>query len=383
MEVVNETRSARLAALGFDAERQRLAREYRGKRVALGAIRIVAYVAISVWLLTGFTFQVKAWASLFGAGVPQYALYAILLYFLYWVPVIPVGLVGGFILERKYGMSVQGLRSWLADVAKSLGIGLAFTVLSVVVLFLLLARFPQVWWVLAWAISLVVGFAVMWLGPVLLAPLFFKFEPLRNETLVSRLRALAERAGTKVVGVYRMVASAKTTRALGGLAGLGRTRRIVLSDTLLDRYTPEEVESVIAHELAHHAHRDIARLAVAGAAASLLGLFFVDRVLRAAAPKLGFDGIADVAALPLLALTVAAVSTVLAPALNALSRRREAAADAFAIRMTGKPEAFRTTMVKIHDQNLGVADPHPLLESLFHDHPSGRRRVEAALRWRP
>jgi len=381
MEVVNAARDARLAALGFDVDRQRLAREYKRKRLAMSVVRIVVYVVISAWLLTGFTFTVAGWASAFGGGPLQYALYATLLYFLYWVPVIPLGILGGFVLERKYGVSVQGLRSWLADAAKSLAIGIGFSLVAVEVVYLLLAATP-LWWLYAWLLGMGLGVVLAWLGPVVIAPLFYRFELIADEALASRLRALAERAGTKVVGVFRMVASAKTTRAFGGLAGIGSTRRIILSDTLLNRYTPEEVETVIAHELAHHVHRDTLRLTVAGALAGLVGLLAVDRVLLAAVPTLRLSGPADIAGLPLVALTIATVSTAIGPVLNGLSRRWEAAADVFALRMTGNYSAFASTMVKIHDQNLGVADPHPFVEFLFHDHPSGRRRVETALRWR-
>ena len=122
----------------------------------------------------------------------------------------------------------------------------------------------------------------------------------------------------------------------------------------------------------------MARLAAAGAIVTLVGLLAVDRILRAAVEPLGLVGIHDVAGLPIVGLAVATTSTILGPFVNMLSRRREAAADTFAVRMTGNLGAFRNTMVKIHDQNLGVADPHPLAEFLFHDHPSGRRRVEAA-----
>ena len=379
MEVaVNEARDARLAALGFDLDRQRLARAYKRKRLPLTAARIVAYIAISAWLLQGFTFTVKAWASAFGGGVPQVALYTVIVYFLYWLPVIPLGIYGGLVLERRYGMSVQGFRSWLRDAAKGLAIGMGFSVVTVEVLYFLLAATPELWWLYAWALGLLVGLLLTWIGPIVLAPLFYKFEPLTDEALAVRLRALAERAGAKVIGTFRMVASTKTTRAIGGLAGIGKTRRIILSDTLLNRYTPDEVESVIAHELAHHVNRDMARLAAAGAAVSLLGLLAVDRMLRASVEPLGLVGVHDIAGLPIVGLGVAAMSTLLGPFVNLLSRRSEAKADEFAVRVTGNRAAFRSTMVKIHDQNLGVADPHPLAEFLFHDHPSGRRRVEAA-----
>ena len=382
MEVLRGDRDARLAALGFDVSRQRLAREDKRRRTVLGAIRVLIYIAISVTLLRGFTFELKMWSLAFGGGVAQYALYAVALYFLFWIPVIPIGVVGSFVLERRYGMSVQGLWSWLVDAAKGLGLGLGFSVLAVEVLYVFLAATPSLWWLYVWLVTLAVGLVLMWLGPVVLAPLFNKYVPLNDEALAARLRALADRTGAKVVGVFRMLASAKTTRAFGGLAGVGGTRRIILSDTLLNRYTPEEVETVIAHELGHHVHRDMVRLTLAGAVASLLGLLAVDEILHAAVPSLGLAGISDIAGLPLVALTIAAISTIVGPVLNVLSRRWEASADRFALQMTGNPEAFTSTMVKIHDQNLGVADPHPLAELLFHDHPSGLRRVEAALRWR-
>jgi len=378
--VVSGERDERLAALGFDVRRQQLAREYKRRRLALTLVRIVVYVLLSAWFLGGFTFTVKAWASAFGGGVPQYAVYAVFAYVLYWLPAIPLGVLGGYVLERRYGMSVQGVRSWLGDAAKGLAIGLGFSVLAVVVLYALLAAVPGYWWLAAWVLGMAAGAVLTWLGPVVLAPLFYKFEPLADEALAARLQALADRAGTRVVGVYRMLASAKTTRATGGLSGIGRTRRIVLSDTLLSRYTADEVETVIAHELAHHVHRDVLRLMAASAVASLVGLLAVDRALRAGVPALGLGGIDDIAGLPLLGLTAAAVSVVLAPVVNGLSRRWEARADAFAVAMTGNRAAFAATMVKIHDQNLGVADPSRLAEFLFHDHPSGRRRVESALR---
>ena len=376
MAVVSADRDARLAALGFDVDRQRLARAYKWRRSVLSAIRIVVYIAISVWLLTGFTFTLKAWAGAFGGGIAEVALYTVLLYFLYWIPVIPIGIVGGLVLERRYGLSTQGTRSWLGDAAKSLGIGLGFSVLGVEVIYFLIASAPELWWLYAWVAAMIVGVVVAWLGPVVLAPLFYKFEPLADVALAARLSALADRAGTKVIGVFRMIASTKTTRAFGGLSGIGNTRRIVISDTLLNRYTPDEVETVIAHELGHHVHRDMLWLLAAGAAGSLAGLIAVDRILRAAVPALGLTSISDIAGLPLIALAIAAVSTVVAPIVNTVSRIREAKADAYAVAMTGKRDAFRTTLVKIHDQNLGVVDPHPLAEFLFHDHPSGRRRVE-------
>ena len=143
MEVVSESRDARLSALGFDASRQQTARSYRRRRIGMGFVRIIVYMTLSLWLLGGFTFTVKAWATALGTGVAQFALYGVLIYVLYWLPVVPLGILGGFFLERRYGVSVQGFRSWFGDAAKRLGIGLPLSVLAIVIVYFLLQSTPD------------------------------------------------------------------------------------------------------------------------------------------------------------------------------------------------------------------------------------------------
>jgi STE24 endopeptidase len=284
----------------------------------------------------------------------------------------------GFRLEHRYGLSTQSGAHWLADQVKAAGVSAALAVLGVSVVFATLRWWPSLWWVISALIFGVAMIGVVRLAPVLLLPLFFRFRPLDRPTLVERLVALATRARTDVVGVFEWVLSGHTRKANAALAGLGRTRRILLSDTLLSDYTDDEIEVVLAHELAHHVHRDLWRgIAVQGLV--LLGGFFVaDAVLRLAWGPLGYRGLADPAALPLLMCVGGAWSFVLLPLLNALSRARERAADRYALEATRNPDAFVSAMKRLSQQNLAEEHPSALVRWLFYSHPPIRERIDAA-----
>ena len=247
-----------------------------------------------------------------------------------------------------------------------------------VVVYWFLAGFPGIWWLLGAAFVILLAVVMSNLAPILILPLFFKLKPLADEELVRRLTELTQRAGKKVRGAFTMDLSSKSTTANAALMGWGSTRRIVLSDTLLHKYSPEEIEVVLAHELGHHAHNDIGKLIAVQSAFIVVGFYLVDLVLRASVPKMGFSGISDVAAFPLLALVIGAFALLLQPLTNAYSRHIESEADDYAIRMTGNPDAFISMMSKLADQNLSEAQPSRWVEIFFYDHPPYRKRVERA-----
>jgi STE24 endopeptidase len=206
---------------------------------------------------------------------------------------------------------------------------------------------------------------------------------LADEALRGRLTALAERAGARVLGVYRLDLSAKTKKANAALAGLGRTKRILLGDTLLNGFAPDEIEVVLAHELAHYRHGDLWKLIAWNSVTTLVGLKVADAVLQALLPRHGFAGVADVGAFPLLALSLLGFGLVTMPVNHAFARWRERLADVGALALTGNPAAFIRAMQKLADQNLADAAPHPVIEFLLHDHPALARRIAMAERWQP
>ncbi|MDO8670505.1 MAG: M48 family metalloprotease, partial [Dehalococcoidia bacterium] len=216
------------------------------------------------------------------------------------------------------------------------------------------------------------------LAPVLILPLFFKLTPIKNEAMAKRLTDLASRARTGVRGVYTMNQSAKGTGANAALMGMGNTRRIVLTDTLVDRYDEVEIEVVLAHELGHHVHGDIAGGIAVQSISTLVGFYLASLSLNWAVPTFGFANIYDVAAFPLFALVVGAFAFAVLPITNGYSRRIETAADKYALEMTNNPGAFISMMTRLTDQNLGEASPARWVEILLYSHPTYAKRVAMA-----
>jgi STE24 endopeptidase len=288
----------------------------------------------------------------------------------------------GFRLEHRYHLSNQRLRSWLWDEAKSLLIGLLLATIVVELIYYLLRQEPQHWWLIAWVLFLGLFVLLAQLAPVVLFPIFYKFEPLDNEELKRRLIVLSERAGTRVRGVYKWHLSEKSKKANAALTGLGATRRIILADTLLDNYSNDEIEAVLAHELGHHVHRHIFKSILVQAGVTLLGFWLANEVLRYAVERRNmFETMSDFATLPLLILVSTVLSLLLMPALNAYSRFNERQADRYCFESVASVEPFISSMNKLADQNLSEKTPSRWVEWFFHSHPAIAKRVAEAEGW--
>lgn len=296
---------------------------------------------------------------------------------------LPLDWFGDFYLEHRYQLSNETLTSWVVDELKSLGLNLVLGVAMVDVLYFLLRRAGPAWWI--WAGLFMLGFGVVLsaLFPVVILPMFYKLQPLENDALRQRLVALAQRVGARVLGVYRLTLSTKTKKANAALAGLGATKRILLGDTLLNNFTDDEIEVVMAHEMAHYKHGDIWKLLGWGAGTTWVGLWLADCGLRRGLQHFGFADVSDLGAFPLLALGLFGFGVVVLPVNNAFSRWRERKADCAALELTRNPGSFVSAMRKLAAQNLADMAPHPVVEFLLHDHPALNHRIALAEQWQP
>ena len=294
---------------------------------------------------------------------------------------LPLAFYRGVILERQYELSTQTTARWWLDHLKAGGLVLVFAVAGALVVWSLLRWNPEYWWLVASLCFACFLVLLAQIGPVLLLPAFYTFKPLQRTTLGPRLVRLAERAGARVLGVFEWQLGDRTRKANAALAGMGRTRRILLSDTLLAQHSDDEIEVVLAHELAHHVHHDIWKAIALEAILILLGFYVADRALGAAVGHFGLAGRDDIAGLPLLVLAGGAVSLALLPLANALSRAQERRADRYALEMTGNAQAFASAMRRLAIQNLAEERPSRLVEVLFCSHPSVAARLEAARAW--
>src|ERR1700684_1951810 len=287
----------------------------------------------------------------------------------------------GFRIERRFQLSTQRLRSWLSDEAKGFLVGLVLAAIVVELLYFMIRQSPQHWWIITWALFMGLFIILAQLAPVVLFPIFYKFEPLENEDLRRRLTLLSEHAGTRVRGIYRWKLSEKSKKANAALTGLGSTRRIILADTLLDNYAPEEIEAVLADELGHHVHRHILKSIFVQAGITLAGFWIANFVLHYAVDRHMFEELSDFANLPLLAITVSVLSLLLMPALNAYSRYNERQADRYAFESIASVVPFISSMNKLAQQNIAERTPSRWIEVVFHAHPAISRRVAAAEAW--
>lgn len=366
-----------LAEPVLDPERQEQAKKYAKTRRYLTYADLA--IAGSILLLLVFGgLSVKLAGSLALPVVPAAVIYFVILVAAYGVLSAPLSYYRGFVLPRRYGLSNQGLTDWLSELLKAGILALALGAGIVAASYWFITIVPQVWWLLAWGFVVLVSLILSILAPVVIVPIFFKMEPLADTELKERLEKLTKRAGVEVGGIYNIEFSSKVTTANAAMMGVGRTKRIILSDTLLSQYSVPEIEVIMAHEMGHNRHRDILRIFIFQSVILLIGFYTTGLILEAGIGPLGFSGLSDVSALPLLILIFSAVSLLLSLIATSYGRYVETEADSYALELTNNPTSFISAMTKLTDQNLAEAEPSRWVELLLYDHPSYRSRVEHA-----
>jgi STE24 endopeptidase len=377
-EAVEATDRRMLTADDIDPQRQREAKGYARLKYRLLVIDMaLGGIFALVLLLSG----ISAWLKEFVMAYSSQPLlvvggYFVLFSLAYGVLVLPLEYYGGFVLPHRYGLSTQTLRAWLMDEVKAGFLGLGLGLIIIEVIYYLLRVIPSLWWVVTAMFILIFTVILANLAPLVIVPLFYKFTPLEDEELVGRLTKLAEQANTKVRGVFSINLSSKTKAANAMVMGLGNTRRIVLGDTLYADYSPDEIETILAHELGHQVRRDMWWGLLFQSALTLIGLYLAHVGLSWGVRVMGLAGVDDIAGLPLLALVMGGFMALTAPLGNTFSRWREWLADDYALRMSGKPRAFVSTMVRLANQNLAQVDPEPWVEFILYSHPSIRKRIQ-------
>lgn len=362
----------------IDPERQVKAKEYARIRHRLWALDLLL-TAVALLVVLGLGLNV--WLKQIIDAITTNVWLATLLYFLvalvaYELVFAPLAYYSGYILPRRYGLSTQTPQAWLIDTLKGAVLAIVIGSLVIEIIYAILRAAPDVWWV--WSSVFMILFTIVLanLAPVLIFPIFYKFEPLQDEELVRRLTDLAARAHTRIRGVYTMLLSEKTTAANAAVMGLGNTRRVVLGDTLYKNYSVDEIEAVLAHELGHQVHHDIGLGLVVQSVLTIVGFYLADLFLKWSVAQFHYDGIADLAAFPLFGLAIGLFSLITMPLGNAYSRWREGMADAYALETTQNANAFVGVMEKLANQNLAELEPEPWVEVLLYDHPPIGKRIE-------
>lgn len=346
-------------------------------RLAVGRLALTAAFFFAV-LASGAAHRVaEAAARLTAAPALQVAIVALTLGIAHAALGLPLAWLGGFHWPRRFGLLHQPLRGWLVDRAKAAALGGLVALAGVEALYVLL-RTTTFWWLGMAAIAFAFSILVTAVLPVWVLPLFYRLTPLADESLRVRLLALAGQAGVPALGVWVADQSRKSRTANAAVVGLGRTRRILLYDTLTASFRPEEIEAVLAHELGHHVHGDMRRGLLVQGGLSLVMFWLADAALHVGVGVWGLSGPADPAGLAWLALIALGLGLITAPLANGFSRVLERQADDFALALTRNPGGFIGAMERLASLNLAERRPHRLKELMLYSHPALDRRIARA-----
>jgi len=355
------------------------AKRYNNIKLGIGIGKaVISFLLILLFVLLGYSIKLESYASLYVDDK-----YLVFLLFTFLIGLgssilfAPINYYSGFFLEHKYNLSNQSLLKWMWENLKGSLVSLIIGVPIMLLFYFTMNQFGSLWWLPFAIIMFFVSVVLAQIFPVVILPLFHKITPFDNEELKNKIDNLAGDAGIKVENIYKFDMSKNTKKANAALTGLGKTKRIILGDTLIDNYSNEEIETVIAHELGHYKRKHIIKNMLIGTASSFLTLFLISYLYESSLQVFGFNSITQIAALPLLAVWSMLVGVVQSPIGNILSRKHEYEADEYAVKETGLPDQFVNTLEKMTDQNLGDREPHPFVEWFFYSHPSIKNRVNA------
>ena len=353
------------------------AKRYSRSKLAVGILRLVlTFAFLVVFLLAGASDRLHGLLGRFaGNYYLQLSCYLLVFLAVYHLLFLGLDYYSAMILERRYDLSNQTIAGWLAKSTKEWLLSAVLAVVGFDLLYGLIRNVPNRWWLFAsvgWFLLLVF---ISKITPAVIVPLFYKLSPLKDRELAEGLRALGERCGVRVRRVQEIKLSKETKKANAAVVGLGRERRILIGDTLMDLCSHDEIEAVFAHELAHVALHHGWKLLGAATASSVIAFYLLYLFLDRSAVTLGFEGACDIAAVPLLLLWIVAFGLISRPFQAALSRHFERQADLFILGKVEQPESLASALTKLAGRNLADPDPNRLVELLFYTHPPIAKRI--------
>jgi Zn-dependent protease with chaperone function len=368
---------------------EKAVRYHRSGTVIWAVEHLVGLALPAAILFTGLSARLRTIAAgvAHGRFYPTLVVTLALLSVVMFIVQLPLAFYVGYLREHAYGLSSQRLGKWVADEVKGLVVGVLLGAAVLWVPFLLLRASPERWWIWTGALALPFFGLVLLITPVFIAPLFNKFGPMRDKSLEAEVLAVAAQAGVEGARVFEVEKSVDTKKVNAYVTGVGKTKRIVLWDTLLGRLTPRETRFVVGHELGHYVLGHVWLNIVVSSALTVAALWAVhataDATLARFGARFGFERLDDPASMPLLMLLLSLFATAISPAMLALSRHHERAADRFGLDLTGDNHAAATAFVALQEQNLAVPRPGRLYKFFRASHPPIGERVDFINAYRP
>ncbi|MCX7874791.1 MAG: M48 family metallopeptidase [Melioribacteraceae bacterium] len=336
---------------------------------------IISFILLFLFVFLGYSSKLENYLSQFTTN--NYLIlifFTLLIGFVQSIFFFPLNYYTDFYLEHKYNLSNQTFLKWLWENVKGTLVGLTIGLPLLILFYFIISKFGNLWWLPFSIIMFFVSVVLAQILPILILPLFYKITPIENEELKERIINLSKLAGLKVENVFKFNMSKNTKKANAAFTGLGKTKRILLGDTLLENYSADEIETVIAHELGHYKLKHIQKNILIGTISSFLIFYLIANLHLVSLEWFGFQNITQISSLPILIIWATIIGLFFQPITNWISRKFEYEADSFAVKSTNKKEAFINTLEKLTEQNLGDQEPHPFVEWFFYSHPSIKKR---------
>lgn len=364
------------------SESQSRVKTYNRIKLTLSLLGTILFFLFAfVVVITGFSRTIVSFTSSFTESeYGMFLAFAGILALMEVVISFPLKFYSGFSLEQKYGLSNQTFGLWLWEQTKGLMLGIPLTVPLLLIFFYCLKHFGDDWWLPVGLVMFLFTTLLARLAPKVIFPLFYKFKPLERTELQDRVKRLCSESGFSVEGIFSFNMSKNTKKANAGFTGIGKSKRVILGDTLLEKFSDDEIETILAHELGHYYHRHIWKGIFVGTVSTFFGLFVTSRLYAVSLPLFGFRQIDDLAALPLLGVWLGVFGLIFSPLTNGISRKHEYEADQFAVRKSQNPNAFVGALKKLANVNLADVAPNRFIEFFFHSHPSIEKRIRRAER---
>lgn len=355
------------------------AKKYNNIKLAISILKaFLSFVLLFLFVWLGFSLNLENFIRIyFSNDYIVLVVYALIISIMSSIVFSPLSFYSEFILEHKYNLSNQTFTKWLWENIKEALVGTAIGIPLLIIFYFILNVFYTLWWLPFSIVMFLFSVLLAKIVPVLILPLFYKITPIEDEDLRKRIIKLCSNVNMKVDNIYKFNMSKNTRKGNAAFTGLGKTKRILLADTLLDNYNNDEIETVIAHELGHYKKKHIIKNIIIGTIFSFLSFYLMATLYELTIKWFGFNSILQISALPVLILWGSIIGLILTPVSNYISRKYEYEADEYAVLSTGKKETFIKTLEKLTDQNLGDKEPHPLIEWFFYSHPSIKRRISA------
>ncbi len=354
-------------------------KKYNNTKLALSIFDTAAgFVLIFLFVSSGWSNDLEQYLRIYTASdYIVFILFVVVIGVAGSIIFFPMNFYSGYVLEHKYKLSNQNLFRYFFEKAKGLMVSAIMGIPILLMFFWVLREYETLWWLPFAILMFFISVVLTQIFPVFILPIFYKIKTIENESLKSRITKLAGDAGLKVENLYSFDMSKNTKKANAAFTGLGKTKRIILGDTLLENFSEDEIETVIAHEAGHYKHKHITKNIVIGTLSSFITLFFIAKCYEVSLNWFDFESLTQIAALPLLTLWSIVIGLVTTPLSNILSRKFEYEADRYAVLVTRKPLSFISTLEKLTEQNLGDKKPHPFVEWFFYSHPSVKNRINA------